>query len=200
MISLYAVESPENWFEDFGSGQLSNGVSAIELDPTFVQTISPEAGYHVFLTPNGDCHGLYVANKTVTGFEVRELGGGKSNVAFDYRIVAKRKGLESLRMEQVSNEHDVAEGIRQFIAQRASHLPHLVLHKQFEQPADASALPTPPRFEAPANPAPAIVLPPRPAIPSQPAIQPPKPPVLPKLPQLPAPPMATRPGQGNEPK
>ncbi len=205
VVSLYAVESPENWFEDFGSGQLSNGVASIDLDPTFAQTISTEAGYHVFLTPNGDCHGLYVANKTASGFEVRELGGGKSNVPFDYRIVAKRKGLESLRMEQVSNDHDVAEGIRQFIAQRPSHTPHAVRHKQFEQPADASAQPQPPKIEAPkiqapAIPAPAMVPHPRPPIAPPPAVQPPKLPALPKLLQPPPAPIAPRNGQGNEPK
>ena len=30
-VALYAVESPENWFEDFGSGQLSNGAATISL-------------------------------------------------------------------------------------------------------------------------------------------------------------------------
>ena len=28
-VALYAVESPENWFEDFGSGQLSNGAVTV---------------------------------------------------------------------------------------------------------------------------------------------------------------------------
>jgi hypothetical protein len=54
--------------------------------------------YHVFLTPNGDCKGLYVTKKTANSFEVRELGGGKSSIAFDYRIMARRKGYEDVRM------------------------------------------------------------------------------------------------------
>jgi hypothetical protein len=33
---------------------------------------------------------------------VRELAGGKSNVAFDYRIVAKRAGYENQRLEDVT--------------------------------------------------------------------------------------------------
>jgi hypothetical protein len=45
---LYAVEAPENWFEDFGSGQLANGVANITLDPTFAQTINSGTEYHVF--------------------------------------------------------------------------------------------------------------------------------------------------------
>ena len=54
--------------------------------------------YHVFLTPKGDCEGLYVANETPDGFEVHELRGGHSSVGFDYKIVAKRKGHENIRL------------------------------------------------------------------------------------------------------
>jgi hypothetical protein len=97
-VALYAVESPENWFEDFGSGQLSNGVVTIFLEPTFQQTVNPGADYHVFLTSNGDSRGLYVTQKTATSFEVREQGGGTSSIAFDYRIVGRRKGYEQIRL------------------------------------------------------------------------------------------------------
>jgi hypothetical protein len=98
-VALYGVQSPQNWFEDFGSGQLSSGAAAVALDSTFVQTVNSQTGYHVFLTPKGDCRGLYVSNETPSSFEVHELGGGQSNVAFDYRIVALRRGYENLRME-----------------------------------------------------------------------------------------------------
>jgi hypothetical protein len=97
-VALYAVEAPQNWFEDFGSGQLANGVAAIALEPTYAQTVNTAVEYHVFLTPEGDCRGLYVSHKTAAGFEVHELGGGTSNVAFDYRIVALRRGYEGVRL------------------------------------------------------------------------------------------------------
>jgi hypothetical protein len=42
-----------------------------------------------------------VARKTSAGFEVREHGGGGSNVAFDYRIVVSRRGHETVRMAEV---------------------------------------------------------------------------------------------------
>jgi len=32
------------------------------------------------------------------------LGGGKSNVAFDYRVIVRRKGYEKLRMEDVTEK------------------------------------------------------------------------------------------------
>jgi hypothetical protein len=51
-------------------------------------------GYRVFLTPEGDCKGLYVRSKSAASFEVRELQSGTSSVAFSYRIVAKRKDIK----------------------------------------------------------------------------------------------------------
>src|SRR6202041_3576054 len=101
-VALYAVEAPENWFEDAGSAQLSHGSARIDLDPTFAQTVNTAIDYHVFLTPKGDCKGLYVSNETATGFEVRELSGGTSSIAFDYRIMAKRKGYENVRLEDLT--------------------------------------------------------------------------------------------------
>ena len=97
-VALYAVEAPENWFEDAGSGHLSNGEAVINLEPVFGQTVNTGVDYHVFLTPNGDCKGLYVAQKSATSFLVRELGSGTSSVDFDYRIMAKRKNYENIRL------------------------------------------------------------------------------------------------------
>ena len=97
MVALYAVEAPQNWFEDIGNGRLLNGAATITLDDTFAQTVNTSAGYHVFLTPGEDCEGLYVTNKTAKGFEVRELKSGHSSVSFDYRIVALRNGYENVR-------------------------------------------------------------------------------------------------------
>jgi len=99
-VALAAIESPKNWFEDFGSAELRGGVATIHLDATFRQTVNSGVEYHVFLTPNGDCKGLYVHQKTGTSFEVRELGGGNSNVKFDYRITALRKNYEKIRFAE----------------------------------------------------------------------------------------------------
>jgi hypothetical protein len=105
-VALYAVEAPENWFEDIGSAQLSSGAATVQLESTFAQTVNSGMEYHVFLTPNGDCKGLYVANKTADSFEVRELGGGKASIAFDYRIVARRKGYETIRLADKTKQFD----------------------------------------------------------------------------------------------
>jgi len=98
-VALYAIEGPENWFEDAGSAHLSNGEAVVNLEGIFGQTVNTDVEYHVFLTPNGDCKGLYVAQKSPTSFVVRELGGGTSSIDFDYRIMAKRKGYENIRLE-----------------------------------------------------------------------------------------------------
>jgi hypothetical protein len=98
MVKIFSQESPQVWIEDFGAGKLVGGVATIKLDSKFGQTVNTRVDYHVFLTPNGDCKGLYVAQKSHNSFEVRELGGGQSNVSFDYRIAALRLGYEKVRM------------------------------------------------------------------------------------------------------
>jgi len=117
-VEFYSVSSTENWFEDFGSGQLKGGAATITLDPTFAMAVNEEAGYHVFLTPNGDCEGLYVTKKTAAGFEVHELRSGTSNVDFEFRIVAKRRGFEGVRMEQLEADADTVEAIREQVRNR----------------------------------------------------------------------------------
>jgi hypothetical protein len=101
-VGLYTMQSSEEWVEDFGSGALSGGVATIQLEHRFAKTVSGQPNYHVFLTPAGDCEGLYIANRTATSFEVHELKRGTSSVAFDYRIVAHRKGFESARLPDVT--------------------------------------------------------------------------------------------------
>jgi hypothetical protein len=93
---LHCMESPEHWFEDFGAAKLRNGRATVKLDGDFAKAIKPRE-YSVFVTPEGDCGGLYVRAKTAASFEVRELGGGKSSVAFSYRIVGRRRDIKRHR-------------------------------------------------------------------------------------------------------
>jgi hypothetical protein len=90
---LHCMESPEHWFEDFGAARLKRGCAVAKLDADFAKVIR-RGDYHVFLTPRGDCRGLYVRSQGGSSFEVRELGGGKSSVAFSYRIVGHRKDIK----------------------------------------------------------------------------------------------------------
>ena len=90
--ALYCMESPEVWFEDFGTAKLKRGRAVVRLDPDFTKVIK-RGDYKVFPAPEGDCRGLYVRRKGAASFEVRELMGAKSSVAFSYRIVARRKDI-----------------------------------------------------------------------------------------------------------
>jgi hypothetical protein len=69
-----------------------SGVARVTLDRQFADSIDSTASYRVFLTPDGDTNGLYVALKTPLGFVVRETRGGRSTLNFDYRIVATAFG------------------------------------------------------------------------------------------------------------
>jgi len=105
-VAMSAIESPQNWFEDFGSAQLSNGSVVVALDPDFIETVNTSTHYMVIPVPNGECKGLYVTHKTPVSFEVRELGGGTSNIEFDYRIVVLRKNYEKVRFADHTNDPD----------------------------------------------------------------------------------------------
>jgi hypothetical protein len=90
---LVCMESPEPWFEDFGAARLKRGRAVVKLDADFAKVIK-RGDYHVFLMPRGDCRGFYVRSQGAASFEVRELMGGKSSIAFSYRIVGRRKDIK----------------------------------------------------------------------------------------------------------
>jgi len=95
-VLLYSMESPENWYEDFGSGQLQNGVANVGLDAIFAQTVSPEAGYHVFITPKGDCDGLYVAQRNSCGVSGARVAGRKVERVFRLSHCGQEKGAREV--------------------------------------------------------------------------------------------------------
>jgi hypothetical protein len=97
---IYAVESPGEWFEDFGSGRLTGVGTMVIIDPVFAQTVNTDREYHVFLSPNGRCT-LYTTDKRAGSFMVRRMGGSR-RCAFDYRIVARRLGYENVRLTRIA--------------------------------------------------------------------------------------------------
>jgi len=57
---------------------------------------------------------------------VHEQGGGASSIAFDYRIMAKRKGYENVRLEDLTGrfkEHEPAQKTRRPAQTRAEAQP-----------------------------------------------------------------------------
>jgi hypothetical protein len=116
---LYCQESPENWFEDFGEGRLIDGKAVIQIDALFAQTVNTSVKYHVFLTPQDEPLTLAVANRTSTSFEVRGPDG--ANISFSYRIVAKRKGYEDIRLAKMGGPTP-----QEIAAEQARHQAELV--------------------------------------------------------------------------
>jgi hypothetical protein len=101
---LYCMESPESWFEDFGEAKLSKGKAKVTLAADFAGSVKTNQ-YHVFLTAYGDSNGLFIAQRTAKGFEVREQNGGRSTIRFSYRIVAHRKDVDPKRMAKIRLPH-----------------------------------------------------------------------------------------------
>ncbi len=98
---LYSVESPEVWFEDFGTASLVNGKATVAFDSVFAETVNLNEDYHVFLTPiAGEPVMLFVTAKSASSFTVQgvTLDGKPAKASFDYRIVAKRLGYENIRL------------------------------------------------------------------------------------------------------
>jgi hypothetical protein len=103
---MYAVESPECWFEDFGTGTLTGGKADVKLDPLFAQHVHTDS-YHVFLTEHDQNSSLHVTGRTTAGFAVQADEGavkakGKQLAAvsgtFSYRVVAKRNDIKGERL------------------------------------------------------------------------------------------------------
>jgi hypothetical protein len=98
---MHCMEAPESCFEDIGRAQLREAVARVDIDPDFAAVSGLGDDYHVFLTAEGPSNGLYVSDRTSTGFEVREQGEGTSDISFSYRIVTKRADKRSRRLEPI---------------------------------------------------------------------------------------------------
>jgi len=86
-VTAFTPESATATIEDVGTGRMIAGIASVHLDSKFA-AMTDGRWYYVFLTPLGDTPGLYVSLKTAAGFQVREVERGRSNLEFDYRIVA----------------------------------------------------------------------------------------------------------------
>jgi hypothetical protein len=107
--ALYALESPDSWFEDFGRAELRGGHARVEIDPDYAALVKTNDDYHVFLTPEGDSNGLFVSDRTASRFEVREQQQGTGSLTFSYRIVARRKDVDAERLPAVDVPPPISE-------------------------------------------------------------------------------------------
>lgn len=107
-VRLICPEAPEVMFEDYGQGQLVSGKAHIDLDPTIAKNvvINEKHPLRAYIQLEGDCNGVYVTNKTATGFDVVELQHGTSNVSFQWHIVCNRAD-ETMNHGLVSHNADI---------------------------------------------------------------------------------------------
>ncbi|MEK7078316.1 MAG: hypothetical protein AAB911_01990, partial [Patescibacteria group bacterium] len=77
-------------------GQVVAG-ARIRFDESFVAAISETQAIKVIVTPTSKLNGaLYVAEKTRFGFEVREINAQDAGGAFDWMVIARKKGAEEI--------------------------------------------------------------------------------------------------------
>jgi hypothetical protein len=117
-VRAYGSQSLSSTLEDFGEGRMTNGSAVVRLDPAFAALANAASAYDVFLTPGGDSKGLYFTNRSPAGFEVHESGGGRSNLAFSYRIVATRSAAAPAAREIASSS--IARTLSGGIVRRAA--------------------------------------------------------------------------------
>ena len=98
LVGSYSSQSTRATIEDTGTARLSSGEGAVRFDAAFAGVIDVHQGYQVFLTPDGETRGLYVAQKYEGGFVVREIERGRSSIYFDYRVVAHQAGASEARL------------------------------------------------------------------------------------------------------
>lgn len=101
---MFAPEAPEILFQDFGVGTLTNGVAKIELDPILKKSLHIDEAHplKVYITVEGECNGVYVTDKSINGFTVKELQNGTSNISFSWQIVANRADRKDASGEVIS--------------------------------------------------------------------------------------------------
>lgn len=87
-IAAYSVTSSDIKVYENGSETLSLGSKMVIFDDAFKSLLGENPT--ITVSPMGECNGLYITNISSTGFEVRELGNGSSDVAFTWIAVAKR--------------------------------------------------------------------------------------------------------------
>ena len=97
--AVYCQESPENWFEDFGTLEIRDGRADVQLAHDFLQTVTVSETHpmKVFVTPKADVNRWWVEDSTDRF--VLFAPEAPDGTRFDYRVVAKRKGYEELRLE-----------------------------------------------------------------------------------------------------
>jgi hypothetical protein len=94
-VTLICPESPEYWYQDYGTATMVNGFVHVDLDPILSEIIFVDANnpISVFVTPVNMPYfnGVTVMNESATGFDLLELNGGTHSGKIRYQLVCKPK-------------------------------------------------------------------------------------------------------------
>lgn len=94
-INLNAVESPEAYFEDYGSGIISvDGTLTVFFDEIYYETIDAACDYQVFITATSEKKVDWI--KKNKGYFIAH---GEDGASFDWCIVCKQRDYEAVRLE-----------------------------------------------------------------------------------------------------
>lgn len=102
---LFAPEAPENWFFDVGEVQLQNGAAKVDLDPIFVECITADVPFKVFIQGGENTLGniQLERNQTDKTFTLEDQGGSSNGTVY-YKIYGIWKGKENLRFPELKPE------------------------------------------------------------------------------------------------
>lgn len=89
--ALYALQSKQTEYIFSGTSTLVFGEASILFDQVTQDIIDPAAAIKVSITLTAEANGVYVSQKSATGFTVKELSGGTSTATFDWVVIAQRK-------------------------------------------------------------------------------------------------------------
>lgn len=93
---LYCYETPTPMFGDLGCGKTNDrGITIVDIDPEFSETINSGIEYQVFLQKEGDGD-IWVAEKEESYFTVR----GTPNLKFSWELKCIQKSFEHLRLDE----------------------------------------------------------------------------------------------------
>lgn len=111
LVTLTCPEAPEVVFQDYGIAQLVDGFVHITIDPDLAINIIVDENHplKVYITPEGNCNGVYVTNKSADGFDVIELQDGKSNIPFAWQIIATRASEEYILRDGTTEISDYSQ-------------------------------------------------------------------------------------------
>ena len=94
-ITMTAPESPEYWYQDYGTAEMINGRAHVDIDPILADIVIIDAQNPIraFFTPQDMLYfnGAAIVNQTATGFDIVELNGGSNNGKVQYQIIVRPK-------------------------------------------------------------------------------------------------------------